>query len=237
MGGSRLRGRVALGLASAMVATGLGGVATAASLPMVVIAQSSESIASIGPSHNPFGPLQSGQTLAEVFTTTQPFNLVGAVTPTWTTKTSGGTLLLRSGAGLGGAVLAQKAFTNVTDGGTLTLGLASPAKAGTYTLELADPTGPSPLGTPPKGGAIGWWGTNAMVGGDYALVNGKKTSAELVTEYQPVAAATKATTASPKASAGALPKTGRGLVPVAAGLLALGAGAWLLWAPRRRQGF
>ena len=237
MGGSGLRGLVVLSLASAMMAVSLGGVATAASLPIVAIGESSLSIPSIGPTHNPFGPLHSGQTLAEVFTTTQPFDLVEAATPTWTTKTSGGTLLLRSGAGLSGAVVTQKTFTNVKDGGPLTLSLSSPAKAGIYTLELADPTGPSPLGAPPKGGAIGWWGTNAMVNGDYALVNGKKTAAELVTEYQPVAAAKAASTPAAKKSTGALPKTGRGILPELGGLLALGAGAWLIWAPRRRHGF
>ena len=82
MGGSGLRGLVVLSLASAMMAVSLGGVATAASLPMVAIGESSLSIPSIGPTHNPFGPLHSGQTLAEVFTTTQPFNLVEAATPT-----------------------------------------------------------------------------------------------------------------------------------------------------------
>ncbi len=206
---------------------------------MVQIDQSSLSVAAIGASHNPFGPLAAGQTLAEVFTTTQPFSLVGADTPTWTTKTSGGTLLLRAGAGLTGKVLVQKAFTNVADGGTLTLTLASPAPAGTYTLELANPTGPSPLGSPPKGGAIGWWGSNSMVPGDYALVNGKKQQAELVMEYQPVAAAAKPAASTPaaasKGTAGkALPKTGQGPALPLAGALALGTGLWLAVARRRR---
>ncbi len=212
---------------------------------MVTIDQSSLTVPAIGPTHYPFGPLQAGGTIAQVFTTTQPFNLVGAVTPTWTTKTSGGTLFLRSGAGLTGNILVQKTFTNVADGATLTLTLSTPAPAGTYTLELADPTGPSPIGSPPQGGAIGWWGSNSMVAGDYALVNGQKQQDELVMEYQPVAAAAAPASSTPtttststsnqtSSSSSSLPKTGQGPVVPLAGALALGAGLWLLGARRRR---
>lgn len=225
---------LALGAIVTCASLGLGGFASAASPPMVQIDQSSLSVPAIGANHYPFGPLTSGQTLAEVFTTTQAFSLVGACTPTWTTKTSGGTLTLRQGAGLTGTVLAQHAFTNVVDGAFLTLSLTRPAPAGVYTLELSDPTGPSPLGSPPKGGAIGWWGANAMVSGDYALINGKKEQDELVTEYQPLAATSATTGTTPTTSPkSALPKTGGGPTLPLAGLAALGAGLRLLVGRRR----
>ena len=233
-------GPLAMGVMALVAGLSVSGVASAqTSLARVSIDQSSLNIAAIGPSHNPFGPLQSGQTIAEVFTTAQPFDLVGAYTPTWTTKQSGATLILREGAGLTGTVVTQHVFTNVVDGSNLNLDLTSPAAAGTYTLELADPTGPSPIGSAPNGSAIGWWGSNAMAPGDYALINGQKEQDELVMDYQPVAAAasstTKPLTTASNSTGSALPKTGQGPLLPLAGLMALAAGVWLAYRPGRRQ--
>lgn len=243
-------GPLAMGVMALVAGLSVSGVASAqTSLARVSIDQSSLNIAAIGPSHNPFGPLQSGQTIAEVFTTAQPFDLVGAYTPTWTTKQSGATLILRDGAGLTGTVVTQHVFTDVADGSNLSLVLTSPAPAGTYTLELADPTGPAPIGSATgTGSAIGWWGSNEMVSGDYALVNGQQQQDELVLEYQPVAtAASASTTASSgtaassttastaSASSTSVPKTGEGPVLPLAGLMALAAGVGLVYRRRRQR--
>ena len=241
---------LALGLTVAVAGAGAAAAASAATLAPVWIDQASLSSPAVNAAHNAFGPLQTGQSDAEVFVTTQAFSQVGASVPTWTTKTSGGTLILRDGAGLTGTVVAQHVFTDVADGSTLVLALSAPAPAGTYTLELADPTGPSPLGSPPQGAAIGWWGSSTMVSGDYALINGQKQADELVMEYLPVAASAATTTpasstaasstasstaTAPAASSATTPQTGEGpALPVGAGLL-LAAGLGLAFFRRRPQ--
>ena len=241
---------LAVGAGALSVGLCVGGMASAATpLAKVAIDQSTLTLPAIGANHNPFGPLQVGQTVAEVFTTTQPFVQVGGYTPTWTTKQSGATLILRDGAGLTGTVVTQHVFTDVADGSNLSLVLTSPAPAGTYTLELADPTGPAPIGSATgTGSAIGWWGSNEMVSGDYALVNGQQQQDELVLEYQPVAtAASASTTASSgtaassttastaSASSTSVPKTGEGPVLPLAGLMALAAGVGLVYRRRRQR--
>ena len=123
--------------------------------------------------HLPAGPLKPGDTLAEVFRAPAGLTLVGANVPTWGQTGSGATLVLRAGAGLSGRVVAQQTFTNVSDNSWLTLSLPVPQTAGTYTLEMEDPTGPS----------IGWWASSRMVGGAYELVDGVRKTEELVVEY------------------------------------------------------
>ena len=238
---------LAVGAGALSVGLCVGGMASAATpMAKVAIDQSTLTLPAITASHNPFGPLQVGQTVAEVFTTTQPFVQVGGYTPTWTTKQSGATLILRDGAGLTGTVVTQHVFTDVADGSNLSLVLTSPAPAGTYTLELADPTGPAPIGSGTgTGSAIGWWGSNEMVSGDYALINGQKEQNELVLEYQPVAAAASASTTSAStttsstpastASSTSVPKTGEGPVLPLAGLMALAAGVGMVYRPRRQR--
>lgn len=127
--------------------------------------------------HAAVGPLQGGQTLAEVFRVPVPLVSVAATTPTWAHTGSGGTLVLRTGAGLHGRVLARHTFTGVADNAWLTLRLSPAVPPGRYTLVLQDPTGP----------AIGWWGSAAMVPGDYALRNGRRQAQELVIRYAPAA--------------------------------------------------
>jgi hypothetical protein len=129
---------------------------------------------SIDAQHTPVGPLQAGQTLAEVFTVPAGLTSVGASTPTYTTTGSGATLLLRAGAGLTGRIVTQDTFTNATDNGFLTLKLTTPLPAGTYTLEMENPTGPQ----------IGWWGSSTMVPGDYALSDGQQQQQELVVQFE-----------------------------------------------------
>ena len=130
-------------------------------------------VGGVGPQHTPVGPLQSGQTLAEVFHVPAGLTSVGATTPTWDHTGSGATLVLRAGVGLSGRVLTSQTFTNATDNGWLTLRMGTPLPAGTYTLELEKPTGP----------AIGWWGSATMVPGDYALNNGQQQQQELVVQF------------------------------------------------------
>ena len=129
--------------------------------------------ASIGPQHAPVGPLQQGQTLAEVFRVPAGLTSVGATTPTWDHKGSGATLVLRAGAGIAGRILTSQTFTNATDNGWLTVRLGTPLPAGTYTLEMEHPTGAD----------IGWWGSATMVPGDYALNNGQQQQQELVVQF------------------------------------------------------
>ena len=146
--------------------------ATSSPLPAGIDLESVDA-GTVGPAHDPVGPLAPGQTLAEVFTAPGALTSVQATTPTWAHTGSGATLVLRAGAGLGGRMLAQQTFRNVQDNGWLTLTLPSPAPAGVYTLEMMDPTGP----------AIGWWGSAMMVPGAYELKDGQRQAEELVMRW------------------------------------------------------
>ncbi len=104
--------------------------------------------------------LVPGGTLGQTFTATEAFTVIAAHTPTWATTDSGCTFTLYRG--IGGAMLLQKAFSNVADNSWLELTALSPLPAGTYYLEMSNPVG-----------TIGWWGTEEdQLPGGGAVTNG-----------------------------------------------------------------
>ncbi len=119
------------------------------------------------------------QTLAQTLRVPGGLLGVGAAVPTWGTSASGCTLTLRQG-GPSGKAVATKAFTNVQDNSWLVLNLPAAAPAGTYTLELSQPTGPK----------IGWWldSQSALPGGQ-AYSNGSPIKGTFTAEYYPQASA------------------------------------------------
>ncbi len=119
------------------------------------------------------------QTLAQTLRVPGGLLGVGAAVPTWGTSASGCTLTLRQG-GPSGKAVATKAFTNVQDNSWLVLNLPAAAPAGTYTLELSQPTGPK----------IGWWldSQSALPGGQ-AYSNGSPLKGTFTAEYYPQASA------------------------------------------------
>lgn len=89
--------------------------------------------------------LEPGHSLGQSFTVEEPFTSVAVSTPTWNTHDSSVTIALRRD-GPNGAIVATQRFDNVQDNGWISLVLDEPVEAGTWYVEMSEPTG-----------AIGWW--------------------------------------------------------------------------------
>ena len=140
-----------------------------------------------------------GHTLAQVFSATSSFKVVAPSSPTWITTGSGYTLMLRKGSGLKGPVIACAIYSDVHDNSWVPLQLSKSAAPGTYTLEMAHPSGtaqqacpghttaPNCASTPKSGkhgGFIGWWANStASVSGAQALADGKPIQGTFTLEY------------------------------------------------------
>ncbi len=118
--------------------------------------------------------LKPGMTLAQSFTSAEPFVSVAARTPTWSTKGSGYTMKLFKG-GVNGELVAQKKFTNVSDNAMVTLQVTPAQPAGQYTIQISNPVG-----------TIGWWSNTDDVYKDgEAMTNGKPVPGDRVFRVSP----------------------------------------------------
>jgi hypothetical protein len=90
--------------------------------------------------------LTTGSSLGQEFTVDQPFRAVGAAAPTWGNRDSAVTLSLYKSTP-NRDLIASRRFLNVDDNAWLMLELDRGLPAGTYLLEMSEPTG-----------KVGWWG-------------------------------------------------------------------------------
>jgi hypothetical protein len=98
-----------------------------------------------GSPHNTPAALDPGHTLGQSFTAGKPFEAVGGSFPTWRTADAAMTLsLYRDGPK--GERLARQRFEKVEDNAWLALSLTPALPAGTYYLEMSEPSG-----------KVGWW--------------------------------------------------------------------------------
>jgi hypothetical protein len=106
--------------------------------------------------------LLAGHSLGQSFAITEgTLDSITAPLPTWNTKTSAATLRLRRD-GPTGEIIASKRLENVVDNSSQSLDFA-PQPAGTYYVELVNPSG-----------QIGWWGADKDIyKGGQAFVDGQ----------------------------------------------------------------
>jgi hypothetical protein len=106
--------------------------------------------------------LVAGHSLGQTFTVGQPVESVAGCFPNWATHGAAMTLTLSSG-GPSGKKIASKRFDEVSDNAWIALHFDPPLAAGTYYLEMSQPSG-----------KIGWWSHAADVWpGGQALADGK----------------------------------------------------------------
>ena len=112
--------------------------------------------------HDTPAGLVAGHTLGQTFAVGKPLVGVGGCFPTWATKGSAMTLTLHKG-GPTGERLAQHRFADLQDNAWLTLDFAPPLPAGTYCLEMSEPSG-----------TVGWWShtKDVLAGGQAYVDNG-----------------------------------------------------------------
>ena len=109
--------------------------------------------------------LQAGHVLGQRVTSPKPFASVEVSVPTFGPHAGCAvTMRLRKGDSRG-EILAERRFADVGDNVTLQLGLPTPAPAGAYVIELADPAV-----------SIGWWSSKPIPGNGFAgaLEDGKE---------------------------------------------------------------
>lgn len=112
--------------------------------------------------HDHPADLTPGHTLGQSFTVTEPVASVAGCFPNWATQGAGMTLTLYS-EGPGGKQIVSRRFEDVSDNAWVSLQFDPPLTAGTYCLEMSQPSG-----------KIGWWSHTADVWtGGHALADGK----------------------------------------------------------------
>ncbi|NQT11456.1 MAG: hypothetical protein HQ582_01825 [Planctomycetes bacterium] len=106
--------------------------------------------------------LTAGHTLGQSFTVTEPIGSVAGCFPNWATHGAAMTLTLYSEKP-GGKQVVSKRFEDVSDNAWVSLEFDPPLAAGTYCLEMSQPSG-----------TIGWWSHTADVWtSGQALADGK----------------------------------------------------------------
>ena len=118
--------------------------------------------------------LHSGHTLGQTFTLDKPFDAVGAALPTWSTRNSAATLTLRR-RDPAGEKLATRRFTRLHDNGWAMIDFKQPLPAGTYYLELSQPSG-----------HVGWWSSDReVVAGGQAFADGSPSAGDRSLRIRP----------------------------------------------------
>ena len=106
--------------------------------------------------------LIAGHTLGQTFTAGQPIESVAGSFPTWGARGSAMTLSVFAG-GPGGKQVANKRFQNIADNAWVSLSFDPSLPAGTYYLEMSQPSG-----------KVGWWSHTADVWpGGQAMADGR----------------------------------------------------------------